>query len=217
MDPVLTWLSDNRDVLIAGVVLLVLGALGKWGTAILRRWRERQRLAKDQKKERPSREEERQQRLAKERQQLAKEREEERQQLAKEREEERQHCLQQFDSCAAANWVGLPPETDVGKVIVGYLSDYLWRGCPYWKFRGESVSGDVVDLKFAVKATVFGREIVRKPEDEGNELGPAERAAQVFHSGAEVTLGPFVDDDTVFGDGLFGYVSVCIRVSKVPD
>ena len=80
MAAVLTWLSDNRDVLIVGVVLLVLAALGKWGTAILRRLRERQRLAKDQKKERPSREVERQQRLAKEQ---------------KEREEKRQRCLHQ--------------------------------------------------------------------------------------------------------------------------
>ena len=56
MDAVLTWLSDNRDALIIGVVLLVLAVLGKWGTAIPKRLRERRRLAKEQKE----REEERQ-------------------------------------------------------------------------------------------------------------------------------------------------------------
>ena len=202
MDAALTWLGNNRDALIValigGVVLLMVAALWNRGTAILRRLRERQQLAKEQKKEREAR--------GLERQQLAKEQ--------KKREEERQRCQQQFRDSSAASWVSLPPETDVGQVIVGYLS----HGYPHWKFREERVRGDVVDLEFAVKATAVGREIVRKPEDEGNELGPGERAAQKFHSGAEVTLGPFVDDPTVFGDprGLAMY-RVRIRVSAVPD
>ena len=142
MDAALTWLGNNRDALIValigGVVLLMVAALWNRGTAILRRLRERQQLAKEQKKEREAR--------GLERQQLAKEQ--------KKREEERQRCQQQFRDSSAASWVSLPPETDVGQVIVGYLS----HGYPHWKFREERVRGDVVDLEFAVKATAVGRE-----------------------------------------------------------
>ena len=130
-----------------------------------------------------------------------------------EREEERQRCRQQFHVSPTTNWVYLPPETEAGQVIVGSLSD----GYPHWKLIEECVRGDLVNLSFAVKATSLGRAIVRKPEDGDNELGPAERAARKFHSGAEVTQGRFVDDHTVFGSPLFGYVLVRIKVSNVPN
>ena len=106
----------------------------------------------------------------------------------------------------------LPPETDAGQVIMGYLSDFA-----HWKFMEERERGEVVDLTIAVNATSIGREIASPEEEEGNELGPAKRAAQTFHSGAEVTQGTYVDDPTVSGTPLYGYVPVRIKVNKVPD
>ena len=109
--------------------------------------------------------------------------------------------------------MSLPPETDAVQVIVGYLSD----GHPHWTFLIEHDRGSIVDLQFAVKATALGREIVRRPEDEGNELGLGERAAQKFDSRAEVTRGRFVGHDPCFFGSFFGYVLVRITVRNVPD
>lgn len=131
--------------------------------------------------------------------------------LRTEREEERQRCREKFDSNRVRR-LYLPPKTDAGQVIMGYLSDYA-----HWKFIDEHVRGEVVDLTIAVYATSIGKEIVRLREDEGDELGPAKRAAQKFHSNAEVTQGTFVNDPTVSGNPLYGYVPVRVKVSNVPD
>lgn len=193
MDAVLSWLSDNRDPLIVGLLLLVVASLGKWRTAT-RRWRDRRRVTKEQKMEWEEKELERR-RVAEQQ---------------KEREEERKRCLQRFLALPSSNWEWRP-ETDAGKIIVGCLLEDR-----HWEFMTEKARGDVVDLEFAVKATLGG-ELVRAREDEGNPLGPGERAARSFHSNAEVTRLRFVDDPYKFGSALHRYVLVRIRVSKVPD
>lgn len=128
-----------------------------------------------------------------------------------EREEERQRSRTKFASNRVRR-LYLLPETDAGQVIMGYLSDY-----PHWKFIEEHASGDVVELTLAVNATSIGKEIASPGEDEGDELGPAKRAAQVFHTGAEVIPGTYVDDHTVSGNPLYGYVPVRIKVNKIPN
>ena len=129
----------------------------------------------------------------------------------KEREEERQRRIEKFDSNRLRR-LYLPPDTLAGQVIMGYLSDYS-----HWTFIEEHISGDVVELTLAVNATSIGKEIASPGEDEGDELGPAKRAAQAFHTGAEVTPGTYVDDHTVSGNPLYGYVPVQIKVNKIPN
>ncbi|MDE0170782.1 MAG: hypothetical protein OXS29_14955 [bacterium] len=192
-----TWWGQLAIIVGGGVILLLVSALARKGTAIRRNLQERRELVKEEK-------------------QLREKSELETEQLAKEqrkREEERQRYRQRFRSCPTTSWTFLPPETDAGQVIVGYLSD----GHPHWKFMEERVCGEYVDLEFAVKATAMSKELVRHPEDEGNELEPGRRAARIFHSGAEVMQGSYVDDYVVFGSPLFGYVLVRIKVGIVPD
>ena len=120
MDTVLIWLSDNRDLLIVGVVVAVVGGVVlKGGTRLgrsLRTWfrthTKDRRVAKKQKKEREQREKER-------------------------RRYQRRFLASDITRAAS-------PKTDAGQVTVGALLDTDWR------FVHESVDEEFIDLYFLI-------------------------------------------------------------------
>ena len=173
MDAVFGWLSDNRDAVIVGVVVIMVAVLGKWAKATftyrllrLQGWIAQRRLKQEQKKEKEK------------------------------REEEQRLCKQRFVEESSP-----PPHTDAGQVTVGALLD------TGWEFVDESEDQEFVVLSFVTGRGLNGH------VPPGVAL-PVLRAAQKYHSGAEVVWRRSLDNSQMYP---YGHLNLGIRVSRTPN
>ena len=163
MDAVLTWLSDNRDPLISGVVIVVVSGmvlgLGNWGRKTLGRrlWAWFRTRTEDR-------------RVAKEQAKGAMESRTARQR----REQERRRCEARFHDSDIAKSSNRP-QTRAGQVIVGSLLGD--RSGKRWELQTEEAFSGGVDLWFMI------------PFSSSNEtIAPGWRAARKFNTEADVAI-----------------------------